>query len=291
VAAYWRSLGDALADTNRAEAITVYRRSLALEKPNPTLWYRLYRWSTEKSPAPSEDAGIEDLRRAAESDPANAFPLYELSSWKFKETGYGGILGGPAEERDAKIARLARTADDPERKAAREAIGWIERGNRAPRYDPLFYRPAVPVLLAAAWRYRERIEMIGDIGTLGFARLRELSRAASGFGLVAAQRRQVAEAERSSRAVIGMGHRLVGDSPVRDDWERNKTVIQGLVGTAIAAVGYRNLEAVYRRTGDTARAERALAEYNAFRARSDAYRKAVQENLPVGNATSLIQLY
>ncbi len=290
-AVYWQALGDALPDREKATA--AYRRSLQIQKRNAPLWYRLYRWEMKPLPPPSHIGGPapaprlptdseparEYLRRAAESDPSNAFTWYLLAYSIFREGQYGEVLGVGGDKQEASIMRIAVEAGEAERKTAREAVAFIERGNNARRYSQLTYRPAIPVLLAAAWDYLRRADILGDIDLHSSSRLRELARAAGGYALVEAKRNNGREAERTARAAIGIGYKLVGDWPVKDSFPEDKLLITGLVGKAIVAIGYITLERVYRLLGDPAGAERAAAERATFRQRADAHRKMVEENL------------
>jgi tetratricopeptide (TPR) repeat protein len=169
-ARYWQALGDALLP-DRAKAEKAYRRALELDPLNPALWQRLYLWKGEKHTPPAEGeetptvtfdpkAAIDDLKRAAQADPLNAFPLYLLAGVKLRETDYGLVIGSPNLRGDAAVDAVAAKVTDAQRGAFREALEFIERGNRAPRYEPLRYRPAVPALLAAAWGYQSWLDEI-----------------------------------------------------------------------------------------------------------------------------------
>ena len=82
--------------------------------------------------------------------------------------------------------------------------------------------------------------------------MRELARAASGYGRICAAHGDRAGLERGARATIGMGLKMAGDWPVRDT-PGGSEVIQTLVGVAVASIGYSSLVKGYTQMGDMAR--------------------------------------
>lgn len=292
VAAYCQSLGDVLAH-DRPKARTAYRRSLALDRRNATLWYRLYRWNVDKplsfpdengneaTPAPiappDKTRPLEDLEEAVRADPLNAFPLYQLAIAQFEGSSYGLILAVPKAEQAQKIATVSAATAHADRRVARDALLSIERGNRAPRYIPLRHRPAIPALLAGAWNYPSWMDTFMDFQN--DAQIRQLARTVCGYALATAKTNDLREAERATRAVINLGHKMLGDWPVKDVPRENKEVIRGLVAVMIASIGYATLPQIYQQASHAAQAARAQAEYDAFKQRVQTYRKAVAENI------------
>jgi tetratricopeptide (TPR) repeat protein len=305
-ARYWQALGDALLP-DRVKAEKAYRRVLELDPANSALWQRLYLWKGEKHTPPAEGeetptvtfdpkAAIDDLKRAAQADPLNAFPLYLLAGVKLRETDYGLVIGSPNLRGDAAVDAVAAKVTDAQRGAFREALEFIERGNRAPRYEPLRYRPR----RARSARRRVGVSELARRDNQRrwlplFLGLRELARAASGYALVAAKEGHTADAVRACQAVIGIGERIAGDWPLKDDLQSNKTIINTLVGIAVTAVGYNSLERVYVAAGNVAGAEQTAAEYAAFKQRHQAYTAAWRERQkspkPYGMLGELLEHY
>ena len=86
---------------------------------------------------------------------------------------------------------------------------------------------------------------------------------------------QLTDAVRASRDSIALGFKIAGDWPVKEDLAAGKTVINTLVGIAVAAIGYTTLQKVYEQAGDTAMAQQTAAEYEALKQRKKAYTQAV----------------
>lgn len=251
-----------------------YDRSLELNGRNAALWYHVFRRSPQQRQERIAPA-LHALRRAAQAEEGrNAYPWYELAAFDFRKTRYGMVLGSPPSERDRALAEIAAAADPESPRIARQAIAYMERGNRALRYAVPRYRPAVPSLLAAAWDYAGRIEADANAELPGGA-YRELARAACGYALATAQENKGAEAARVCRTVIGAGHKMRGRWPESgEDGDGD-----AFVGVAVAGIGYQTLEQVYRWTGDRARADQAQAEYAFFQRNVKAAADALLERL------------
>lgn len=292
---YWQAKGDALigrsdAAEDKKGAEKAYRAALERKPRNAAaLWYLLYDWTAAKavnefssdlSPKPDTDwpAALDLLRRASARDKGNAWPLYEEAGVLFRDAPYSltGPSGNPEASEKEKEARRAAVRTDAARKTGRHAIDLITEGNRAARYETPHYADSVPPLLDAVWHYVFPV----IIPFSSFARIRELARSAAGYAqFVAESEKQPDEAERAALAVVGMGYRMIGDWPTKDDPATGRTVIAGLVGIAVAGIGYKYAEKVYETLGATGKLTALQAENAAFKKRVELYRKAVTEDM------------
>jgi hypothetical protein len=296
--AHWQSLGDALraeaAGNDEGDAAAAadrakqaYREALRLQPPRKVatgLWYLLFEMEAPRAVGadsvrgPNAETALGYLRNAVEADPGNAFGPYLFAAFGFRAARFSDVLNAAAraaggEKPDDEFAQVLAGAG--ERAVGRNAVAWIERGNRAPRFEAPRYRPMVPPLLRVAWGYQ------GDFDHLSFAHfapLRELARAAGGYALVLAAEdgtKSLADADRACRAVVAMGEKLLADWPAEDRTRGGGEVITSLVGAAVAAIGQNALVKVYQQVGDVARAERAQAALDALKERSRARSRAV----------------
>jgi hypothetical protein len=275
---YWQARGDALGEND--EANVAYLKALELRPKNATsLWYRLYRRTAPGSyekPQKKEWAIAEDyLKKAQARDRGNAWPLYEEAILWFCHAPY--ILTGHDRNRATTLEeqeiRRAAVRNEEARRNGRRAIDRILQGNNAPRYDSPLYVDSVPGLLTVAWNYRYPKEL----DSKGFARSRELARSAGAYGkFMASEEQDAEEAIRAVRAAIGMGYHLMGDWPTQDNPVTGKTVLGCLVGWAVAAISYKELQSVYEILGNQEGYDAATAESNALKKRHDEYQWVVQ---------------
>jgi hypothetical protein len=263
---------------DNAPARAAYQKSLELQPRNPLLSYLLYQATARTltfDPGPENEErrarARQYLLNAAKSDAMNGFFWYQLAALDLRATPYWKVLNKPATEREQAFADVLAGATEADRKTARNAITLLERANAVPRYAPVHYRPAVPVLLARAWEYTARFGYFFEEG----ARFRELTRNAAGYAQVSARENRTGDAVRAARAVISMGHRLIGDWPTKDKTPGDNTLINSLVGRAIAAIGHDTLVHVYEQAGDTAGRQQAQEAYDAFKQRSAEHREAM----------------
>ena len=263
-------------------AYLAYQKSLELQPRNSLLWYLLHQ-STARSltfdPGPENEErrarARQYLLNAAKTDVQNGFFWYYLAALDLRATPYWKILNKPVTEREQAFSDVLAGATEADRKTARNAITLLERANAVPRYVPVRYRPAVPVLLACAWDYTARFTYFFEEG----ARFRELARNAAGFAQVSSRENRTGDAVRAARAVIGMGHRLTGDWPVKDKTPGDGALMRSLVGTALAAIGHDTLIKVYDAAGDEAGGRLAQAAYDAFRRISEARSEVMRADL------------
>lgn len=280
-ARYWQSLGDARMGEgfftsmgkDQPGAIAAYVRSLALEARNPTLWCRLYELYQLNAPRDSQKAK-EAIAQAAATDPGNAYALYRLAALQFRQTRYRQIEkhATTASASDESLRSLIATANTEEnQKAAREALATLDHGNTRLRYAPLFYRPAVPDLLLAAWNYWVRND---DLDFADPKPLHEVYLSACGYALVCARQNNQREAVHAARAAIGMGYKMIGDFLDKRLPSDPKDSIICLLASGAARKGYNTLEQVYRQFGNVPMAEQVAAEHDAFRKRIGAQLQA-----------------
>lgn len=281
---YRQALGDI--QDNKDAAKTEYLRALDLKPRNAaTLWYLLYNREASNAyekPKTEWPVALGYLHHAQVRDAGNAWPLYEEAGILFRSAPYS--LTGPSESRNAtekeKEAHRAAVRNNEDRKNGRHAIDLLVQGNGAPQYVVPVYRPSVPDVLASVWHYRYfDLESLG-----GMARVRELARAGAGYAqFMASEEKDSGEAVRAAGAVIGLGKRIAGRWPEKDDPETGETVIQSLVGAAIVSIGLKSLQTVYETLGDSANADAARAETEALKLRIAVYQKAVQAIISGGD--------
>lgn len=304
---YQQALGDFLMSGQEEKALAAYEKAATLSPKNVNVLYLLYQKSLEKALNAFNTGGYEKyqkgevqkpnaepllvplgyLHKAQARDRANAWPLYEEAGILFRLAPYS--ITGPSGNRDAtpaqKQAALDAVLNDAARKKGKQALDRIVQGNAAPRYDIPKYKESVPLLLTQAWQYTHRFE----VNFNGFGNSRELDRSAIGYAQVMQQHENNAgEAVRANRASIGMGFRMVGDWPTEDDAKTGKTMIEGLVGVAICAIGYKGLMRTYEAMGDKAALDAATRENADFQARVTEYKKAVTARMSIysGGGTS-----
>ena len=269
----WQSLGDALRPSDRdksnAPARAAYHKSLDLQPLNAPLWFRLYlsqvKWG--RDPQPEAEAA---LRHVVDSDPDNAYPHYLLAALLFRRTHFSDINGnGP----EGVAPALAADYDAAQYKDAGDALSEIEAGNTAPRYAVPEYVPPTPELLTAFDIWRPTLRALDNVfGQM--VRLRELARAASGYGRISAAHGDKAVLERGAQAAIGMGAKMSGGWPLRDTPGGGSEVITALVGFAVTSIGYSSLVKGYAQMGDAPASQAAQADWDTFKARQDTWRKA-----------------
>lgn len=267
---YWQGLGDALkspfsSDALPPRAAEAYRMSLKLKPRNVALWYRLSSLLVKTDPKGSEDA----LKQAAAQDTSNAYAFYQLAALHFKQTAYD-ILNSTARDPEQKAQyekAQAAVKDEKIKQAGRQAVDEVEQGNAAPRCERPVYKSPVPKLLRAAWGY-----FMGqsDMDFSQFANLRSLARAAGGYAMDIAPR-DMTEAARACRAAVGLGLKMCGDWPLRDSSAQSSEVLQMLVGTAVAAIGYKAWERLTEQYGDAGMQAQATAQYDAFKKKREVW--------------------
>ena len=291
-ARYAQAMGDFWWDTDKEKALTWYEKSIALAPKNPNLLYFLYQDSVEKERAAykytGEAAGnaeanpapfavsLNYLHQAQARDRANAWPLYEEAALLFRLAPYS--LAGPSAAEDAtpaqKQAALAAVQNKAARTRGKQAIDLVARGNTASRCTVPIYAESVPRLLEAVWNANITYVQTRPFFT-SFSRLRELARSTMGYAQVMVRENNEGEAARANRACIGMGFLIRGDWSLEDTIRGGKTIMERLVGIAICSIGYKGLMQTYQNVSDKAGAEAARKESDTFKARYDAYCKAI----------------
>lgn len=291
-AAYWEGLGDARAfagledQDSQPGVIRAWQQSLALNPGNVGLRFRLLLAQQKSDPK----AALVTAEALAETDTGNSYIQYFVAGLLFKQVHYNQILdmdynGLTSEQiiqRRAEIAKKLVANDDPDSKhIATEAVSAIERGNIAIGYNIPAYTPPIPKILWPAWNYWSRLFGHGlDAGN--YAALRELARTAGGYAIVAAMRGDTRSGARASWASIGIGQKLEGNWPTTDHGPDDFSIITVLVGAAVEAIGYANLQQVYEIAGDPTMVQETAAERAAAKQRTEEYKKlerqALQEN-------------
>jgi len=294
-AAYWQSLGDAqyanVKDDHfisRPEALLAYKKSLVLQPSNASLWYRVYRMT------PNGDTGggktdpqsaLSALKHVIDSDPDNAYPHYLLAALLFKPTHYSDPHD--KSEKADQTAALTADYDAAQQDAASAALTEIERGNSCPRYEYPKYQPPYPALLTGFGIW-ENLLRLSDAAWEDYAKMRELARACGGYARIAAAHGDALGLQRGARACIGMGMKMAGDWPVKDDGPGDSSVIPVLVGIAVTSIGYSDLVKGEGQVGDVPGMQAAQAEFDAFLQRTTAYKAAAKQNT---NAVSTYDYY
>ena len=282
---YWQALGDLEEDKDAAKI--EYLKALDLKPRNAaTLWYLLYNREASNpysKPKTEWPVALGYLRRAAARDAGNAWPLYEEAGILFRDAPYS--MTGPSESPDTpekeKEAHRAAVRNADARKNGRRAIDLLAQGNATPQYVIPRYTNSVPYLLAAAWHYQHAFD-IDSLG--GMARVRELARSGAGYAqFMASDEKDAGEAVRAANAVIGLGNRIAGNWPVKDDPTTGESVIQSLVGVAVVSIGLKSRLIVCETLGDSAGADAARAETEALKLRIAVYQKAVRAIISAGD--------
>ncbi len=284
-AVYWQSLGDVRHDLkaqsdNDAEPeaepsiLTAYRQSLKLKPGNASLWYRIFDMLQKSDPDEAEKA----LTQAARYDSGNAYPQYQLAALEFKKTKYDtrpDSYGSQDEVQQKVEAARPSMQESQSRTAGENAISDMERGNAAAMFRNPAYDAPIPPMMKIAWDYwKFERELF-----VGYAGLRELARSAVGYADFLVWEKNFSGAERAARASIGAGYKMIGDWPVKDETPGDGSILNSLVGIAVAAIGYRELTQIGQASGDPVMAEQTKSEEAAFRQQTDIYRKAIQANL------------
>lgn len=295
-ALYWQSLGDVLNDPKHIES--AYLKSLERNPRNPSLWHRLYKTELKKDAGvsvsgedapgqktPHRERALFYLYKAAQYDPANGWYACEEAYLLFKETKYSSFLlshnakskalskeplisDGQKQMRAEHEKNRQKGATSKSKDAGNHAVLLVERGNRSPNWEFPRYREPVPRLLAVARSYMGWAT--GEFSP--FAQVRELARSLAGYGLYLAQEdRDNTQAVRSCRAAIGLGQRLEGNWPLRDDSISTSLVVRTLVGNAVVTIGMNSLIEVEKVSGSPQRAAQFQTEYAAYRAKVKAY--------------------
>ena len=267
--------------------VAAWTKALTLKPGNTALRFCLFR--AELKPDPK--AALGTLTKAAASDPGNSYLQYELAALLFKQVHYSDVHDRYTSDMDAmshdqmiqrraEIAQeLASKDDAASEQIASNALDAVERGNSGDHYAVPDYAPPVPKLLWHAWNYWGRFARLSGDDFSSMARVRELARATGGYALVSAHLGSEATASRAARACIGMGYKMAGDWPVRDQTPFDDGVLQALVGVAIASIGYADLQQVYTVTGNAVMEQSAQTEAAAYKARVTTYKAAVQQAL------------
>lgn len=280
---YWESLGCVSVEDPKLQK-GYFRRALDREPRNLPLWYRLYRLETgdtTASPLTLEGRRVaqECLENAARLDITNAFPHYVLALLLLRDAEINdGIvnrngLNLTSEERERATASMQST-ENAVRVA--KALSLVEAGNAMPRFEGPRYRPPLPRLLVPGWEYQ------GNLTDRDLSHMMQLRATARSLVVVAQlrghQKPQDAPALRATRATLGMGARLVGNWPTRDRDITDSSVINSLVGHAIAGIGYQALLNLANDWGDMRLKEAVTAEYDAYHQRVKEHQEAIQQN-------------
>lgn len=294
-AAYWQSLGDAqhaaVKDSvfvSHPDALLSYKKSLALQPKNAALWYRVYqitlKGETEGGKADPQSA-LPALQHVIDSDPGDAYPHYLMAALSFRQTHYSD----PRDKSEKADQDKALTADydAAQKDAASAALAEIERGNTCLRYENLKYQPPYPAILTGFGIWENVLRMF-EGSMSDYAKLRELARACGGYARIAAAHGDAFGMQRGARACIGMGMKMAGDWPFKDNKPGDSSVLPALTGLAVASIGYQDLVKGEGQVGDVPGMQAAQAEYDAFKQRQAAYTAAVMQNI---NATTTYDYY
>jgi hypothetical protein len=229
------------------------------------------------------------LRMAGRYDPANASYPYEEAGLLFRQTEYSGLLllsgeltKPPSPEDPDDLQRRKRgvlqqlTVGAGQKKAieyGQQAVSAIERGNQALTFSEPVYNPSVPSWLRAVWNYTAWVQAVYPM----YARHRELARAAAGFALyTGVERRDLATAERTHQAIVGMGMRLIGNWKAYEE-KGEPTLIRTLVGIAIVSIALKNRQQVATALGNPELHASVTQDYNNFQETAKAYKKRLNE--------------
>ena len=285
-AAYWQSLGDAQYNApkndgyvSRPDALVSYNKSLALQPKNARLWFRVYRLTSSGSSnvgTASPQNARSALQHVVDSDPGNAYPRYLLAGLLFGQTHYSDPHD-KNEETDRDKA-LAAEYDAKQQASAEAALAEIEKGNNCPRDAYPTYQPPYPALLSGFGIW-DNLLRLSDGGSRDNAKLRELARACGGYARIAAAHGDALGLQRGARAAIGMGMKMTGNWPVKDDGPGDSSVMAVLVGQAVVSIGYSDLVKGEGQIGDVPGMQAAQAEYDAFKQRETAYIAARRQNM------------
>ncbi len=276
-AVYWQSLGDAhyniAKDDRDTDPVTLdaYRRSLKIKPGNSDLWYRLFDMQQKSDPDEAET----DMRQAARYDSSNAYPQYQLAMIEFKKTKYNTRYDA-ADNIEQKVEAARPSMQEMQsRIAAQNAINNMERGNTAAEFRNPVYQAPLPSMLIAAWRFWETMrDTFWDIAHMTrFSDLREMARSARGYADFLVWEKNYPEAERAARASIGVGDKMAGDWPVKDQVPGDGSIMNSLVGISIAGMGYKALTQIGQSSGDASMAQQTSAEQAAFNQQVAAYKK------------------
>ncbi|MCW3099229.1 MAG: hypothetical protein JWL77_4847 [Chthonomonadaceae bacterium] len=285
---YWQSLGDMHMDLSasldhakdKPGALSAYRQSLKLKKTNANLWYRIYDLCKLDNPEQAEEA----MRRAAQADSENAYPAYRLAGLLFLKTPYGDfsreitrIARAPFKPGEDTLPTLGKkivdaTDYDQKRQEAEKALAVVDQGNRAQQYAPPVYAPPFPVLLKAAWNFREGSYYLDN--TTDIRDWHTISVSIGGYMRVMALQGDKEAAVSAARTLIAMGAKIAGDladKPLplpRDEKYRLDN------GFSIAQTGYGWLVEGFKAAGDSMSAAEFDPEYQQFIARHTQYLEA-----------------
>lgn len=278
-AAYWQALGDAFAgerfsatqSIHPKEAIAAYRKSLSIKDQNPILWYRLYQFLRDRDTAEAKQA----LEQAVRSDPGNAFLAYRMTAVLFAGTNYQNFRKTVADKGpDVAIETAKSIHTEANRDSARKAITFIERGNIAPAFVPVEYRPAMPELLKAIGNYQG---MFGDLDVIDFSILSSFYLPVVGYASAAALHGDVSEGIRASRALIGAGYKMMSDLLTPNVPLSLVQQVISVDAASVAYAGYSSLRRVYQEAGNETEAARVAMERATLEARVEARLRASKE--------------
>lgn len=251
------------------------------------LWYHLYSAETGYGfgQAPDHTQAISDLRRCIQEDPTNAFLLYLLAYEDMHKSAFENNShnnsdladkpGDPLQNRLNFDKQMVSGATSADRSLLDEALFSIETANTAPRCERPMYKEPVPPLIAAAWEYMSWVRILFPED----AHARDLARDLTGYAQGVAANGSLPDAERACRAVIGIGNKWLGNWQVTEDPRSGDTVIDRLVGAAIAAIGYSELVTIYQNFGAATQATSAQTDYDAFKSRVDDFKKSLSTTL------------
>jgi len=294
-AAYWQSLGDAQyadvkdsAFVSRPDALLSYKKSLALQPKNAALWYRVYQMALRGDASDGKadpQSALPALQHVIDSDPGNAYPHYLVAALSFKQTHYSD----PHDKEGKPDQDKALTAeyDTAQQDAAGAALAEIERGNACLRYAYPEYQTPYPAILTGFGIWANLLR-VSNMDWANYAKLRELARACGGYARIAAAHGDIFGLQRGARACIGMGMKMAGDWPVKDNELGDDSIIGALTGLAVTSIGYSDLVKGEGQVGDTPAMQQVQAEYEAFKQRQTAYTAAVRQS---SNATSTYDYY
>lgn len=283
VAVYWRAQGDA---QEGDEAEKAYRRYLEREPRDATVWFRLY--NRAASDEKKRTQALSDLRQAIRYDGTNAILHYEEATMLFKGTSFSLVWEniGTRVVAGGYDAELAKSKKADARQAAEDAVAAVQRGNAAPEMRVMTYKENVPRLLASAWEYGAMLHY----ELPGYGRLRELARALSGLALVRVREdKNINGGRDAAHAIIGIGLRLAKDWSVTDEYAGDPRLMNTLVGVAITSMGLRTATQIEEDGGDAQSLQAAQNEADAFKQKSDTYRKATQTAM--ASPDNLFKLY
>ncbi len=231
-ALYWQSGGDILRHAKKVEdALPLYRKSLALQRKNPALWYLMFDLQRKSSPANAQAS----LREAIRQSPSNAALWLRLAHFLCESSETSLTSDTDYSKTQVNNKEVARTV-----------LAAVNSGAIAKDFTLILPASATPQVLASAWSDRA----IWDDYTLDPTDYFSIGSALARSGSLAVKNGDYQVAASYAQANLTLGSKMLNSVPKGKAEISISECLNIYFGSTAIRRGYTDLIDVRQRMGD-----------------------------------------